>query len=92
MNIKKILYPITILVILLIVSGCAKKPQKIKTFKHNTPLIKNDIKAKGKVELEKTLEMGPKPVEGDIIKLEKRTNHLISLLLKGESSLKWQDL
>ena len=72
MNIEKILYPITILVILLIVSGCAKKPQNIKTFKHNTPLIKNDIKAAGKAEVEKTLEMGPKPVEGDIIKLEKR--------------------
>ena len=72
MNIKKILYPTTILVILLIVSGCVKKPQKIKTFKHNTPLIKKDIKAAGKAEIEKTLEMGPKPVEGDIIKLEKR--------------------
>ena len=72
MNIEKILYPITILVILLIVSGCAKKPQNIKTFKHNTPLIKNDIKAAGKAEVEKTLEMGPQPVEGDIIKLEKR--------------------
>ena len=55
MNIKKILYPITILVILLIVSGCAKKPQNIKTFKHNTPLIKKDIKAAGKAEIEKTL-------------------------------------
>ena len=72
MNIKKILYPTAILVILLIVSGCAKKPQEIKTFKHNTPLIKKDIKAAGRAEVEKTLEMGPKPVEGDIIKLEKR--------------------
>ena len=72
MNIKKILYPTTILLILLIVSGCVKKPQKIKSFKHNTPLIKKDIKAAGKAEIEKTLEMGPKPVEGDIIKLEKR--------------------
>ena len=72
MNIKKILYPTTILLILLIVSGCVKKPQKIQTFKHNTPLIKKDIKAAGKAEIEKTLEMGPKPVEGDIIKLEKR--------------------
>ena len=72
MNIKKILYPTTILVILLIVSGCAKKPQEIKTFKHNTPLIKKDIKAAGRAEIEKTLEMGPKPVEGDIIKLQKR--------------------
>ena len=72
MNIKKILYPTVLLVILLIVSGCAKKPQNIKTFKHNTPLIKKDIKATGQAEIEKTLEMGPKPVEGDIIKLQKR--------------------
>ncbi|MDA9744180.1 type IV pilus secretin PilQ [Candidatus Pelagibacter sp.] len=72
MNIKKILYPTVFIVILLIVSGCAKKPQNIKTFKHNTPLIKKDIKATGKAEIEKTLEMGPKPVEGDIIKLQKR--------------------
>ena len=72
MNIKKILYPTVFLVILLIVSGCAKKPQNIKTFKHNTPLIKKDIKATGRAEIEKTLEMGPKPVEGDIIKLQKR--------------------
>ena len=72
MNIKKILYPSVLLVILLIVSGCAKKAQKIKTFKHNTPLIKQDIKTSGKAEIEKTLEMGPKPVTGDIVKLEKR--------------------
>ena len=72
MNIKKILYPTVFLLILLIVSGCAKKPQNIKTFKHNTPLIKKDIKATGRAEIEKTLEMGPKPVEGDIIKLQKR--------------------
>ena len=71
MNIKKILYPTVLLVILLIFSGCANQ-QKLKTFKHNTPLIKKDIKAAGRAEIEKTLEMGPKPVEGDVIKLEKR--------------------
>ena len=73
MNIRKILYPTVLLIILLIVSGCANKKQKsIKTFKHNTPLIKQDIKTSGKAEIEKTLEMGPKPVTGDIVKLEKR--------------------
>ena len=71
MNIKKILYPTVLLVILLIVSGCAKQ-QKLQTFKHNTPLIKKDIKTEGKAEIDKTLEMGPKPVEGDIVKLQKR--------------------
>ena len=73
MNIRKILYPTVLLIILLIVSGCTNKKQKsIKTFKHNTPLIKQDIKTSGKAEIEKTLEMGPKPVTGDIVKLEKR--------------------
>ena len=72
MNIKKILYPTVILLILLIVSGCAKPQKNIKTFKHNTPLIKKDIKAEGRAEIDKTLEMGPKPVEGDIVKLGKR--------------------
>ena len=43
-----------------------------KVFKHNTPLIKQDVKALGKKELDKSAEMGPVPVEGDIIKLEKR--------------------
>ena len=72
MNIKKILYPTVLLVILLIVSGCAKKTNNIKTFKHNTPLIKKDIRTEGKREIDKMLEMGPKPVEGDIVKLQKR--------------------
>ena len=71
MNIKKILYPTVLLVILLIFSGCAKQ-QKLKTFKHNTPLIKKDIKSEGQAEIAKTLEMGPNPVEGDIVKLQKR--------------------
>ena len=35
-----------------------------KPFKHNTPLIKEDIKKTGKAEIQKTLELGPKPAEG----------------------------
>ena len=36
-----------------------------KPFKHNTPLIKEDIKKTGKAEIQKTLELGPKPAEGE---------------------------
>ena len=44
-----------------------------KPFKHNTPLIKDqNIKDTGKSEIAKTLELGPKPVEGDTRKLGKR--------------------
>ena len=43
-----------------------------KKFKHNEPLIKTDVKALGKEEVDKTVEMGPTPVEGDVVKLNKR--------------------
>jgi type IV pilus assembly protein PilQ len=52
-------------------TGCAEKMAK-KTFKHNTPLIKTDVKQLGKKELEKSAEMGPIPIEGDVVKLKKR--------------------
>ena len=55
----------------LMLTGCAEKMAK-KTFKHNTPLIKTDIKQLGKKELEKSAEMGPVPIEGDVVKLKKR--------------------
>ena len=56
-------------------AGCTQSGKKVgigKPFKHNTPLIKTDVKKLGKKELEKSAEMGPIPVEGDIIKLNKR--------------------
>ena len=74
MNIKilKLFSLLTFLIIFL--NGCAsgtlsKKP---KGFKHNTPLIKEDIKKTGKKEIEKTVNMGPQPVIGDTQLLEKR--------------------
>ena len=58
----------------LLVAGCTVtgKKKASKGFKHNTPLIKTDVKELGKVELEKMAEMGPTPVEGDVVKLKKR--------------------
>ena len=44
----------------------------MKVFKHDTPLIKTDVKKLGKKEIEKSVEMGPVPIEGDVIKLKKR--------------------
>ncbi len=57
----------------LLLSGCATDGKfGAKKFKHNTPLIKDDIKKKGKIEVDKTAKMGPKPAEADVIKLGKR--------------------
>ena len=74
MNTKllKLFSLLTFLIIFL--NGCSsgtlsKKP---KGFKHNTPLIKEDIKKTGKKEIEKTVNMGPQPVIGDTQLLEKR--------------------
>ena len=53
-------------------SGCAKDSKFRKEFKHDTPLIKEDIKKSGKAEIDKTVEMGPTPIEGDVKKLQKR--------------------
>ena len=67
-------------------------------------LIKNDIKATGQAEIAKTLEMGPKPVEGDAVKLKKRRkitsetqrNYLLISedypLLKQRVTLKFKNL
>ena len=62
-----------ILVGLLLASCTATgKKKSTKTFKHNEPLIKTDVKKLGKKELDKMSEMGPVPVEADVIKLKKR--------------------
>jgi len=73
MKIKKIITLFLIPFLALILTGCADKMvKKSKSFKHDTPLIKTDVKKLGKKELEKSAEMGPTPIEGDVIKLEKR--------------------
>ena len=67
---NKISY-VLIPLLFLLLSGCAEKMAK-KKFKHDTPLIKTDVKKLGKKELETSAEMGPIPVEGDVVKLKKR--------------------
>ena len=103
MNIKKFISIISLVLIALILNGCANTKYN-KPFKHNTPLIKDDIQKKGKSQIAKTLEMGPKPVEGDTRKLGKRKkissevqkNYLIISnkfpLLKQRITLKFKNL
>ena len=71
MKFKNKISLILIPLLFLMLTGCAEKMAK-KTFKHNTPLIKTDVKQLGKKELEKSAEMGPTPIEGDVVKLKKR--------------------
>jgi len=104
MNTKKVL-PVALLIIFaLFLNSCTKNSKFNKPFKHNTPLIKKDIKKVGQAEISKTLEMGPKPVEGDPVKLKKRRkitseqqrNYLLIpeeyQLLKQRITLKFKNL
>ena len=58
--------------LIFLMTACTQQGKKVKVFKHDTPLIKTDVKKLGKKELEKSAEMGPIPIEGDVIKLKKR--------------------
>ena len=74
MNIKQIKLFFYFLILVIGLTGCTTngKFKKSKPFKHNTPLIKSDIRKAGQTEIAKTIDMGPKPVFGDTTKLEKR--------------------
>jgi type IV pilus assembly protein PilQ len=64
MNTKSILRFISVVVLGLILTGCQAMKEANKPFKHNTPLIKENIKKDGRAEIQKTLELGPKPATG----------------------------
>ena len=101
MNIKNYLSIFILFSLAIFLNGCA---QYNKPFKHNTPLIKDDIRKAGQSEIAKTLEMGPKPIDGDTRKLGKRKkissqkqrNYLIISdqypKLKQRITLKFQNL
>ena len=72
MNNKNFINLFVLLFLILFLNGCQNIKKTNKPFKHDTPLIKGDIREKGKTEVAKTLDMGPKPVEGDTRKLMKR--------------------
>jgi|TARA_Y100000816_G_scaffold23432_1_gene15108 type IV pilus assembly protein PilQ len=105
MIIKKYFSIIFLLAFAFILSACGPNSKYNKPFKHNTPLIKDkNIVNSGKSEVAKTLEMGPKPIEGDSRKLGKRKkisseaqrNYLIISdeypLLKQRVTLKFKNL
>ena len=65
MNSKSLKIIISLLFLSFVLSGCAQttaKGKKKKVFQHDTPLIKEDVKKLGKIEVEKSAEMGPKPI------------------------------
>ena len=64
MNTKKLFRFISVIVLGLILTGCQALKEASKPFKHNTPLIKENIKKDGRAEIQKTLELGPKPATG----------------------------
>ena len=76
MNIKRLTTLAGLIIFAIVLNGCANSnfnKKYNKPFKHNTPLIKDkNVVADGKSEISKTLEMGPKPLEGDSRKLGKR--------------------
>ena len=105
MIIKKISTYIGLVLFLFVLNACQNMKKYDKPFKHNVPLIKNkDVVKSGQSEISKTLEMGPKPIEGDGKKLGKRKkisseaqrNYLIIPddypLLKQRVTLKFKNL
>ena len=52
MNIKSIKFFVIFSSLLLILNACAKNEFFNKDFKHNTPLIKEDVKKSGKSEVD----------------------------------------
>ena len=108
MYIKSIKIIASFLILLFVLNSCANPySKKTKPFKHNTPLIKEDIRKMGSKEIDKTVEMGPRPIyEDDILakRQVKRTqissqrvrNYLLIPdefeLLKQSVSFKFQNL
>jgi len=64
MNTKRLINYFGLLLFAFVLSGCQTMKSANKPFKHNTPLIKEDIRKQGKAEIQKTLELGPKPASG----------------------------
>ena len=60
MSIKQIKLISSLFILLLFLSNCTSTGQfkKAKPFKHNTPLIKDNIRKSGQSEIAKTLEIG----------------------------------
>ena len=103
MNTKNFIRFFGLFLFALVLSGCQSIKDANKPFKHNTPLIKEDIKKDGKAEIQKTLKLGPKPAEGikmygkrKQISSEAQRNYLLIPetypLLKQRITLKFKNL
>ena len=105
MNINSLTKFFGIIILGLFLSGCSTQFAKKYNppFKHNTPLIKDNIKKDGKAEIQKTLELGPKPAQGKKvygkrkkISSEAQRNYLLIPdtypLLKQRITLKFKNL
>ena len=57
MNTKSCIKIIGLTLLAFVLSGCAAVKDANKPFKHNTPLIKENIKKDGRAEIQKTLEL-----------------------------------
>ena len=64
MNTKTLFRLIGIILFSFVLTACQQMKDVNKPFKHNTPLIKENIKKDGRAEIQKTLELGPKPATG----------------------------
>ena len=103
MNIKLINKLVIFFLFSFLLVGCQQMKNANKPFKHNTPLIKENIKEDGKIEIQKTLELGPKPADGikvvgkrTKISSEAQRNYLLIPdeypLLKQRVTLKFKNL
>ena len=64
MNTKRLIKYFCLLLFVFTISGCQTVKKANKPFKHNTPLIKDNIQEDGQAEIQKTLDLGPKPSDG----------------------------
>jgi len=103
MNTKNIFKIFGVILFSVVLSACQQMKDVNKPFKHNTPLIKEDIKKSGRAEIQKTLELGPKPADGKKvygkrkkISSEAQRNYLLIPdtypLLKQRVTLKFKNL
>ena len=74
MNTKRLINYFGLLFFAFVLSGCQAVKEANKPFKHNTPLIKENIKKDGRAEIQKTLELGPKPSDGKKIYGKRKKN------------------
>ena len=103
MNTKTLFRLIGIILFSVVLTACQQMKDVNKPFKHNTPLIKENIKKDGKAEIQKTLELGPKPATGEKvygkrkkISSEAQRNYLLIPdtypMLKQRITLKFKNL